>query len=505
MKKLICLMLVFILLLCGCSRWSVEIVDPTKPVESEAEIIVFEEENTDDSQDNTEIPEEEKEPLITSYNKMKICEGEENSEEDFLNLRDDEINRIAEILQQENWTEVPEGYEGKGGMLSPTNMLESPGKNGTLYVSPVDGKTLIVIKWGAGQKYQKKYFAPEEVAFEIEDFRKELAEKAFSAEKEPEAENYCKILLYSEDGNYIYHDFSDEELAEWLSIIKPENWIEYTSELMGGINSQIQLQSEFGTAMYLGFYPDNEVALLKYGKNDNLSKVYILPEGTIAAAEEFEKRIIRENPDVLTYPECNYDISAESLINRESDDYILWLDELMLCCPRGEEDWRDYEGFESSEELDSKKLFNIFMYIFDYCAAEHYDDLSRFEWYDYGYDKYHIPMTDIYTILRKYLVVNGLNMEETSVNYEFDEEKNEIIIPGGYGVTYYRGEKRNIVSVTDNGDGTITAVIESHVYYMDDKDNMILSEKPEIRRTMVLRPGYFRCVVESLKIENIGD
>ena len=160
MKKIICFALIFAMLFSGCSRWKVEIVDPTKPVENEQELSVSEEENTDDSQDNTEIPEEEKEPLITSYNKMKICEGEENSEEDFLNLRDDEINRITEILQQENWTEVPEGYEGKGGMLSPTNMLESPGKNGTLYVSPVDGQTLIVIKWGAGQKYQKKYFAP---------------------------------------------------------------------------------------------------------------------------------------------------------------------------------------------------------------------------------------------------------------------------------------------------------------------------------------------------------
>ena len=70
---------------------------------------------------------------------------------------------------------------------------------------------------------------------------------------------------------------------------------------------------------------------------------------------------------------------------------------------------------------------------------------------------------------------------------------------------FFTDEKRNVVSVTDNGDGTITAVIESHVYYMDDKDNMILSEKPEIRRTMVLRPGYFRCVVENLKVENIGD
>ncbi|MBQ6877792.1 MAG: hypothetical protein IJO22_05265 [Oscillospiraceae bacterium] len=38
MKKLICLMLVFIIALCGCSRWSVEIVDPTKPVESESEL-----------------------------------------------------------------------------------------------------------------------------------------------------------------------------------------------------------------------------------------------------------------------------------------------------------------------------------------------------------------------------------------------------------------------------------------------------------------------------------
>ena len=503
MKKIICLALVFSMIFSGCSKWKVEIVDPTKPVENEQELVVSE---PDKGEDNTEVSEEEKEPLIESYTKMKICEGEETSEEDFLNLSGDEINRLSGILRQDKWTEVPEDYEGKGGMLSPTNMLKSPGKNGTLYVSPADGQTLIVIKWGAGQKYQKKYFAPEEVAFEIEDFRKELAEKALFAEDEPKAENYCKILLYSEDGNYIYHDFSDAELSEWLSIIKPENWIEDTSEREGtSVSDQIILKSEFGTAMYLGFYPDNEVALLKYGKNDNLSKVYILPEGTIAAAKEFEKRMIRENPDVLTYPECNYDMSVKSFLNRENDDYILWLDELMLCCPRGEEDWRDYEGFESFEELDSKKLFNIFMYIFDYCGAEHYDDLSKFEWYDYGDDKYHIPMTDIYTILLKYLVNVRINMEETTVNYEFDEEKNEIIIPGGYGVTYYRGEKRNVVSVTDNGNGTITAVIESHVYYMDDKDNMILSEKPEIRRTMVLRPLDFSCVVESLKIENITD
>ncbi|MBE6892485.1 MAG: hypothetical protein E7482_00530 [Ruminococcaceae bacterium] len=37
MKKLICLLLVFTMLFCGCSRWKVEIVDPTKPTESESE------------------------------------------------------------------------------------------------------------------------------------------------------------------------------------------------------------------------------------------------------------------------------------------------------------------------------------------------------------------------------------------------------------------------------------------------------------------------------------
>ena len=60
MKKIICLALVFAMLFSGCSKWNVEIVDPTKPVENEQELSVSEEENTDDSQDNTEIPEEEK-------------------------------------------------------------------------------------------------------------------------------------------------------------------------------------------------------------------------------------------------------------------------------------------------------------------------------------------------------------------------------------------------------------------------------------------------------------
>ena len=45
MKKLIFLAIVFAMLFSGCSKWNVEIVDPTKSVENDAEIVVTEEES----------------------------------------------------------------------------------------------------------------------------------------------------------------------------------------------------------------------------------------------------------------------------------------------------------------------------------------------------------------------------------------------------------------------------------------------------------------------------
>jgi len=48
MKKLICLVFVFIITLSGCSEWNVEIVDPTKPVEGESELIAPEEEKPEE-------------------------------------------------------------------------------------------------------------------------------------------------------------------------------------------------------------------------------------------------------------------------------------------------------------------------------------------------------------------------------------------------------------------------------------------------------------------------
>ena len=45
MKKIICLVLVFTMMLTACSKWKVEIVDPTKPIENNSELVVSEEEN----------------------------------------------------------------------------------------------------------------------------------------------------------------------------------------------------------------------------------------------------------------------------------------------------------------------------------------------------------------------------------------------------------------------------------------------------------------------------
>ena len=44
MKKIICLALVFAMLFSGCSKWKVEIVDPTKPIEKKQELTETEDE-----------------------------------------------------------------------------------------------------------------------------------------------------------------------------------------------------------------------------------------------------------------------------------------------------------------------------------------------------------------------------------------------------------------------------------------------------------------------------
>ncbi len=500
MKKIICLLLILTMMLTACSKWKAEIVDPTKPVEEESAVSVSKAENE---------KAEEEIPQLSDFIIMKICEGEETSEKDFVFLSEYEKDVFGIYIQQDSWVEVPEDWEGKGGLLSPANYFET-GDGDIMLVSPEGENTLITIKYGYFNGSQKCYYAPKEVAFNIEEFRKELAEKVLLEETEPEIEDFCKILIYSDDNNSIHYEFSNKEYSEWISAAKPENWREDTSEKEGGsVLNPVVLSTAMNGTMYIGydFYGD-EIALIKYGRDRSLSKSYVMPEGTLSVIKDFEKKIIRENPNIFTYPECNYEMSADAFEKRENDGYILYLDELLMHC-----DWtaakddpkKPYTGFEDSMELNNKILFNVFMFAFDYCGNTAEQDLSKIAWYDSSDEKYHIPMDDIYTVLNKYLVNYWVDMEETGVNYEFDEEKREISIAGGYGITSTRYDDRKVVSVTDNGDGTVTAVVESHVYYMDENDNMILSEKPERRNTMVLQPDLFRCVVLSHKIESIND
>ena len=57
-------------------------------------------------------------------------------------------------------------------------------------------------------------------------------------------------------------------------------------------------------------------------------------------------------------------------------------------------------------------------------------------------------------------------MEETSVNYEFDEETDTIAIYGGYGIINYRGEDRNIVSVRHEKCKTYFSTVSVSFVYM---------------------------------------
>ena len=58
MKKIICILLIFTMMLTACSKWNVEIVDPTKPTESE---------NEEETPSATEEKKEEYYPAAGAY------------------------------------------------------------------------------------------------------------------------------------------------------------------------------------------------------------------------------------------------------------------------------------------------------------------------------------------------------------------------------------------------------------------------------------------------------
>ncbi|MBQ2899973.1 MAG: membrane lipoprotein lipid attachment site-containing protein, partial [Oscillospiraceae bacterium] len=126
MKKLICLVLIFALMLTACSKWEIEIVDPTKPVEGESELIATENEKEEKpivsengkTQENNGIQEND-EPSVYEYAIMKIYESEEISQKDFVELSESEKEELISALNAESWTDVPEDWEADEALSGP--------------------------------------------------------------------------------------------------------------------------------------------------------------------------------------------------------------------------------------------------------------------------------------------------------------------------------------------------------------------------------------------------
>ena len=78
MKKIICLALVFIMLLSGCSEWNVEIVDPTKPVSGESELAASENEK-EEKPENEEQSKEPEQPEEEPYTVKPVEKSEAKS------------------------------------------------------------------------------------------------------------------------------------------------------------------------------------------------------------------------------------------------------------------------------------------------------------------------------------------------------------------------------------------------------------------------------------------
>ena len=152
MKKIICFMFVFTMLFCGCSRWSVEIVDPTKPAENDSELVISEDEAEEQAENiSSDISAEEEKPesepdyeqgSSESEETKELTENDEPSVSDLTYIFDADKDEnfplsekqnelIKELLQTEKWSDLPENWQGKGGLLSPSNIFGSEGK-GTL-------------------------------------------------------------------------------------------------------------------------------------------------------------------------------------------------------------------------------------------------------------------------------------------------------------------------------------------------------------------------------------
>ena len=109
-------------------------------------------------------------PAAVDFNQIDVNSGEEA---DFKMLSEEKHSEFEKLIQSENWEKVPADWQGMGGLTGPVTVF-ADGSGYFLYFStePNYEKTLVQIK---KQNEQVCWFAPKEVAEDMESFRTEIA------------------------------------------------------------------------------------------------------------------------------------------------------------------------------------------------------------------------------------------------------------------------------------------------------------------------------------------
>ena len=438
-------------------------------------------------------------PEMLTFNILAV---ENNGESSPIELSEEEVKAFFAAAEYESWSENTADRSFTAENI-PVITLWSE-KEEYLRVMSFENDTYITI---GNDKISRSYSAPKAAAQKTAAFGEDIIKDRFEKGVFPAIENFDKLLVCSDDNGSIFANLSEEQMAELVSILDRENWQEYDATKEGGeLSSPIRFAFGAKGAMYIGedFYGD-ETVIIKWNGSKTLSKVYTLPEGTVAAVNDFGKRVKLAIPSPLNYPECDYEMSAEAFLNRENDKYLEGMALRMDCLGWLQEGgFSGYKGYSSAAELDSGALFNVFMFNFDEAFGAEEANLAKLKWL-WQDGLYHISLADIHAVLGKYFEGYSFDVEEISVNFEYDEETDCIVIAGGYGVYNQWYGEREIVSVTDNGDGTLTAVIDQRAYIIDEEtDSMSLSKEPTARHTLVFRPEENACICLSYKNEKLG-
>ena len=84
-----------------------------------------------------------------------------------------------------------------------------------------------------------------------ETFFEEQNSKPENIPKVPEIKNFDEILIYSDYNRIVYEELSEEQLAEWIGIIKPDEWKKDTEEKALPSENAVQLKYGMEATLYI--------------------------------------------------------------------------------------------------------------------------------------------------------------------------------------------------------------------------------------------------------------